>query len=181
LETALEEAQDSEDFDGGLESLLQEALEEVEQRQANRDECLKTAKQSQTLSQEVKDYDYSSGLDQSEQTEEQALEATDLAEEAFEQQNPSDDKHREAVNEAIEEAIDALKTLPEETDAVKDALDRLERLMQKQKTNETKANEKWGVWNLDERSWVEVAGGSPLQFDDEEEAKDWLNARGGMI
>ena len=114
-------------------------------------------------------------------SQQDALKATDLAEKAFEQQNPSDDAHREAVSEAIEEALGALDSLPFENEETEDAKDRLERLQQKQEVNDTMADEKWGIWNLDERTWVEVAGGNPLKFENAEEAKDWLNARGGMI
>jgi len=74
-----------------------------------------------------------------------------------------------------------LSDLPYEDEETEDARDRLERLQQKQDINDTMANEKWGIWNLEERCWVEVAGGNPLQFEDAEEARDWLNARGGMI
>jgi len=77
--------------------------------------------------------------------------------------------------------LEALEGLPFENEETEDAKDRLERLKQKQQVNDTMANEKWGIWNLEERSWVEAVGGKPLQFDDMEEARDWLNARGGMI
>jgi len=152
----------------------------VQQRQQQRDQCMETAEKSKTLSQKVKDYEYEDEPVES-LAEAEAIEAADLAEDAFNQQNPSDDAHREAVSEAIEDALEALEGLPFENEETEDAKDRLERLKQKQQVNDTMANEKWGIWNLEERSWVEAVGGKPLQFDDMEEARDWLNARGGMI
>jgi hypothetical protein len=89
--------------------------------------------------------------------------------------------HREAVNEAIEQALDALMDVPEKNNETDDAKDRLERLKQKQSMNETAQEQNWAIWNLDDGSWVLASNGSVIKFDTDREARDWLNARGGMI
>ena len=150
-------------------------MEEVSERQEQRDQCLETAKESQEASAQAAE-----GPDPND-SESKALEAADLAEQAFKEQNPADEMHRDAVNEAIEDALEALTKLPEETPEVKDAKDRLENLQKKQLQNEVAQDQEWAVWNLEERTWVLASNGSVIKFDTDREARDWLNARGGVI
>ena len=85
------------------------------------------------------------------------------------------------MNEAVEQAIEALNDIPNQNDETEDALDRMERLRQEQMKNDQAAEEKWGVWNIDRGSWVNGMNGAPLVFEDDREARDWLNARGGVV
>ena len=45
----------------------------------------------------------------------------------------------------------------------------------------TKRRKKSGVWNINRGSWVNGMNGAPLVFEDDREARDWLNARGGVV
>ena len=95
--------------------------------------------------------------------------------------NPYNPEDREAMKEALEDTAQALHEMDGSDPDVQKALDENTQMQEQLQRAETQSENQLGIWNMDTNSWVATTYGEDMIFDEEDEARDWLNARGGMI
>ena len=136
---------------------------------------------SEKAKESINDSAEASSGDELEKAQEKSLEAHDKSKEAMDAMNPYNPEDREAMKEALEDTAQALNEMDGSDPDVQKALDENTQMQEQLQRAETQSENQWGIWNTDTNSWVATNYGEDIIFEVEDEARDWLNARGGMV